>query len=95
MVSVESPPIVTVLHRAGSALPLPVDRKVHASRTNPAKRSVRLAPPQREEQRFHNLGNKPSSPCVRNGSRNIGFGFGSTISVILLALEKQDGFDIR
>jgi hypothetical protein len=61
----------------------------------PAKRSVRLAPPQREEQRFHNLGNKPSSPCVRNGSRNIGFGFGSTISVILLALEKQDGFDIR
>ncbi len=33
--------------------------------------------------------------AVRNGPRNIGFGFGIAISVILLALEKQDGFDIR
>jgi hypothetical protein len=33
--------------------------------------------------------------CVKNRSRNIGFAFGSAISVILFALEKEDGFDLR
>jgi len=39
-------------------------------------------------------GNKPSSPALRTG-RGIFLLLLSTISVILLALEKDDGFDIR
>jgi hypothetical protein len=46
----------------------------------PAKRPVRLARPQRENSDSQS-GNKPSSPCVRNGSRILGW-FWERYSVI-------------